>query len=61
MGRTAENVRMQRVLTSHYHPEGNAINERSHRTMNNMLRAYLYLEGNPIPRWVDNIPAIMTT
>ena len=35
---------IQQVLTSPYHPEGNAINERSHRTLNNMLRARL-LEG----------------
>ena len=30
---------IQRILTSPYHPEGNAINEQSHRTLNNMLRA----------------------
>ena len=35
---------IQQVLTSPYHPEGNAINERSHRTLNNMLCARL-LEG----------------
>ena len=51
----------QRVLTSPYHLEGNAINERSHCTMNNMLRDYLYTEGNPIPKWVDKIPAVMLT
>ena len=32
---------IQRLLTSPYHPEGNSINERSHRTINNMLRARL--------------------
>ena len=36
---------IQRVLTSPYHPESNAINERSHRTLNNMLHARL-LEGS---------------
>ena len=39
---------IQQVLTSPYHPEGNAINERSHQTLNNMLRARL-LEG-PLPK-----------
>ena len=28
---------IQRVLTSPYHPEGSSINERNHRTLNNML------------------------
>ena len=36
---------IQQALTSPYHPEGNAINERSHRTLNNMLRARL-LDGS---------------
>ena len=49
---------IQRLLTSPYHPEGNSINERSHRTINNMLRARL-LEGVPSRRWVDEIPGIM--
>ena len=52
---------VQSVLTSLYHPEGNAINEWSHRTMNNMLCAYLYLEGTSVPRWVNKIPDIMLT
>ena len=34
-------LRIEQVLTSPYHPEGNAINERSHRTLNNMLRGRL--------------------
>ena len=38
-GKLMRSLRIQRVLTSPYHPEGNAINERSHRTLNNMLRA----------------------
>ena len=49
---------IQRVLTSPYHPEGNTINERSHRTLNNMLRARL-LEGSSCKAWVDKVPRIM--
>ena len=49
---------IQRVLTSPYHPEGNSINERSHRTMNNMLRARL-LRDLPSRKWVTEIPGIM--
>ena len=49
---------IQRLLTSPYHPEGNPINERSHRTMNNMLRARL-LRDLPSRRWVDEVPGIM--
>ena len=49
---------IQRLLTSPYHPEGNSINERSHRTINNMLRARL-LDGTPSRTWVDKIPGIM--
>ena len=49
---------IQRVLTSPYHPEGNSINERSHRTMNNMLRARL-LRDLPSRKWVVEIPGIM--
>ena len=51
---------IQQVLTSPYHPEGNAINERSHRTMNNMLRVRL-LEGPSTKAWVDKVPGIMLT
>ena len=51
---------IQRVLPSTYHPEGNAINERSHRTLNNMLRARL-LEGSSSKAWVDKVPGIMLT
>ena len=51
---------IQRLLTSPYHPEGNSINKRSHRTINNMLRARL-LEGLPSRKWVDEIPGIMLT
>ena len=53
-------LRIQRVLTSPYHPEGNAINERSHRTLNNMLHARL-LEGSSSKAWVDKVPGIMLT
>ena len=49
---------IQRLLTSPYHPEGNSINERSHMTINNMLRARL-LDGVPSRTWVDKIPGIM--
>ena len=49
---------IQRLLASPYHPEGNSINERSHRTINNMLRARL-LDGVPSRTWVDKIPGIM--
>ena len=48
---------IQRLPTSPYHPEGNAINERSHRAINNILRARL-LEGVPSRTWVDKIPGI---
>ena len=51
---------IQQVLTSPYHPEGNAINERSHRTLNNMLRARL-LEGPCAKAWVNKVPRIMLT
>ena len=50
---------VQRILTSPCHSESNAINECSHRTMNNMLLAYLYTDGNPILKWVDKNPVIM--
>ena len=51
---------IQQVLTSPYHPEGNAINERSHRILNNMLRARL-LGGPSAKAWVDKVPGIMLT
>ena len=51
---------VQRVLTSPYHPEGNAVNERSHRSMNNMLRARL-LEGTSSRAWVEKVPGLMLT
>ena len=54
----ARSLGIQRLLTSPYHPEDNSINERSHRTINNMLRARL-LEGVPSRHWVDKIPGIM--
>ena len=43
-----------------YHPEGNAINERSHRMLNNMLRARL-LGGSSSKAWVNKVPGIMLT
>ena len=57
-GRLMSSLGIQRVLTSPYHPEGNAINERSHRTLNNMLRARL-LEGTSSKAWVEKVPFIM--
>ena len=44
-GKLMRSLGIPRVLTSPYHPEGNAINERSYWTLNNMLRARL-LEGS---------------
>ena len=57
-GKLMRSLGVQRVLTSPYHPEGNAVNERIHRTMNNMLRARL-LEGTSSKAWVEKIPGIM--
>ena len=51
---------IQQVLTSPYHPEGNAINERSHQTLNNIISARL-LEGPSAKAWVDKVPGIMLT
>ena len=39
---------IQQVLISPYHPEGNAINEWSHRILNNMLQAHIWKD--PLPR-----------
>ena len=57
-GKLMHSLGVQRMLTSPYHPEGNALNERSHRTMNNMLRACL-LEGTSSKAWVEKVPGIM--
>ena len=57
-GKLTSSLGIQRVLISPYHPEGNFINERSHRTMNNMLRARL-LRDLPSRKWVIEIPGIM--
>ena len=57
-GKLLRSLGVQRVLTSPYHPEGNAINERRHRRLNNMLRARL-LEGSSSKAWVDKVPGIM--
>ena len=57
-GKLTRSLGIQRVLTSPSHPEGNSINERSHRTMNNMLRARL-LRDPPSRKWVVEIPGIM--
>ena len=57
-GKLTNSLGIQRILTSPYHPEGNSTNERSHRTMNNMLRARL-LRDLPSRKWVVEIPGIM--
>ena len=57
-GKLMHSLGIQRLLTSPYHPKGNSINERSHRTMNNMLRARL-LRDLPSRKWVTEIPGIM--
>ena len=57
-GKLMRSLGVQRLLTSPYHPEGNSINERSHRTINNMLRARL-LDGASTRAWVEKIPGIM--
>ena len=57
-GKLMRSLGIQCVLTSPYHPEGNAINERSHRTLNNMLRARL-LGGYSSKAWVEKVPGIM--
>ena len=57
-GKLTHSLGIQRLSTSPYHPEGNSINERSHRTMNNMLRARL-LRDLPSRKWVVEIPGIM--
>ena len=59
-GKLTHSLGIQRLLTSPYHPEGNSINERSHRTINNMLRARL-LRDLPSRKWVTEIPGIMLT
>ena len=59
-GKLTHSLGIQRLLTSPYHPEGNSINERSHRTMNNMLQACL-LRDLPSRKWVAEIPGIMLT
>ena len=57
-GKLTHSLGTQRISTSPYHPEGNSINECSHRTMNNMLRARL-LRDLPSRKWVVEIPGIM--
>ena len=57
-GKLMRSLGVQRVLTSPFHPEGNAVNERSHRTMNNMLRARL-LEDTSSRAWVEKVSGIM--
>ena len=58
--RLLHSLGVRQVLTSPYHPESNTINERSHRTLNNMLRARM-LEGPSTKAWVEKVPRIMLT
>ena len=60
MGQTAALPRNPASADISYHPEGNAINEGSHQTLNNMLRAQL-LEGTSSKAWVEKVPGIMLT
>ena len=57
-GKLMLSLGIQCVLTSPYHPERNAINERCHRTLNNMLCDRL-LEGTSSKAWVEKVPGIM--
>ena len=57
-GKLMRSLGIQHVLKSPYHLEGNAMNERSHRTLNNMLRTLL-LEGTSSKAWVEKVPGIM--
>ena len=57
-GKLMRSLGVQWLLTSPYHPEGNSTNERSHQTINNMLRARL-LDGASSRAWVEKIPGIM--
>ena len=57
-GKLMRSLGVQRLMASPYHPEGNSINERSYRTINNMLRARL-LDGTSSRAWVEKIPGIM--
>ena len=59
-GKLMRSLGVQHILTSPYHLEGNAINEQSHMTMGNMLRARL-LEGTSSRAWVEKVPGLMLT
>ena len=50
---------VQRVLTSPYYPQGNGIVERSHRTINNLLRSHMTSKDDG--SWVDLLPGVMLT
>ena len=52
-----EMLGIQQLLTSPYHPQGNGIVERSHRTVSNMIRAHLVNRDDR--GWVDVLPGIM--
>ena len=57
-GKLMRSLGVQLLMASPYHPEGNSINERTYRTINNMLRARL-LDGTSSRAWVEKIPGIM--
>ena len=48
---------IQQMLTSSYYPQGNGIVERSHRTVNNMIRAHLVNRDDR--DWVDVLPGVI--
>ena len=48
---------IQQLLTSPYYPQGNGIVERSHRTVNNMIRDHLVNRDDQ--GWVDILPGAM--
>ena len=52
-----QQLRVKAVKTSPYHPQGNGINERSHRTCHNILRSFMVERGTQ--KWVQLVPETM--
>ena len=52
-----ELLQIHKIRTSSYHPQGNAINERSHATVNNLLR--MFILENQETEWDELLPMIM--